>query len=139
MKKIFILSLSAIFLLSLAAPAFAGDKQRHRWQGVAIGMGAAILGHTILERSRNQPPPQHVVVERYPCRESYSPPQSYCPPPRQARGYWETRRVWVEPQCERVWNPAHYNRYGEWVPGDWIMVQEEPGYWVEERIWVARR
>ncbi len=133
MKKLFISMLSAVFFLSmLATPGFAGDKQHYRWQGVAIGVGAAILGHAILENCRDQSPPERVrVVERSHYRADCS--------PRHDRGHWEVRRIWVEPACEKVWNPAHYDRYGDWVPGDWIMVQSDPGYWKEERVWVSRR
>lgn len=132
MKKIFILTVSAIFFLSmLVTPSFAGSKQRYRWQGIAIGVGAAILGHAILESCRDYSPPERVIIDR-PCGPVYS-------PPRRAFGHWEVRRVWVKPECEKVWNPAHYNRYGEWVPGEYIMIQTTPGHWSKERVWVARR
>lgn len=127
MKKLFVLSLTVIFFLSLSQnPAFAGSKQRYQWQGFALGVGAAILGSAILN---NGPPPQPVaVIDRgpYPCS---------CPPPR--HDYCETQRVWVPPVYERVWNPGHYE-YSRWVPGQWINLEAQSGYWREERSWGYR-
>ncbi len=133
MKKILILTIAAIFIVSLSVPsAYAGSKQRYRWQGVAIGLGAAILGHAIINSDRYDAPPERVVVvdRDYHCnRYSNYPP----------RGHWEVRKIWVEPVCERVWNPAHYNEYHRWVPGQYIILESEPGYWAQERVWVGCR
>ena len=138
MKKTFVLITAMIFSLSLLAPsAIAGSKQRHRWQGVAIGLGAAILGNAIFNNCRDYPPPERVVV-----RERYDYNHSYCPPrhhPRHYSGHWEVRKTWVPPACERAWNPGHYNRYNYWVPGQWITIEKAPGYWTKKRVWVARR
>ena len=39
----------SIAVFSLAAtPSWAGSKQQHRWEGVAIGVGAAILGSALI-------------------------------------------------------------------------------------------
>jgi hypothetical protein len=132
MKKILILLTVTVFSLSLfATPAFAGDKQRHRWQGVAIGLGAAILGNAILNSCRDSYPPERVaVVEHNVCCRP-------CTPPRDC-GHWEVRRAWVPPVCERVWNPGHYNIYNQWVPGQRITIENRPGYWMNERVWVVR-
>lgn len=129
MKKSVILSLAVLFLLSLSvSPAFAGSKQRHQWQGVAIGLGAAILGNAILNSS---PTCERVaVVEHEPHYRS-------CPPPRSRHGYCETRRIWVPPVYERVWNPAHYEN-GRWVHGQWIDLEVKSGYWREDRLWSRR-
>jgi hypothetical protein len=133
MKKLFILILTIIFFLSFAATSsYAGSKQRHRWQGVAIGVGAALLGNAILNSCRDYSPPErHVVYEKrsscYPCK------------PRPKRGHWEYRETWVPPVCERVWNPGHYSKCGKWVPGEWITIEKSAGYWKKERIWVCRR
>ena len=65
MKKIMTLCMVAVFFMTISAPAaFAGSKQRHRWQGVAIGLGAAILGNAILNSDRYDAPPERVVVDR---------------------------------------------------------------------------
>lgn len=128
MKKIMIMMIIMVFGLSLAVqPALAGSKQRYRWQGVAIGVGAAILGHAIINSNNEGSSCRKVTVYNSPC------------PPPAHRGYWEIRKVWVEPTCKKVWNPAHYNRHGHWVCGQWKMIENVPGYWQEQEVWVARR
>lgn len=133
MKKIIIFSMAMIFFLSMLAPsAYAGSKQRHRWQGVAIGLGAAILGNAIINSSRYDSPPERVVVIDRDChRPRYSAHSS--------RGHWEVRKIWVEPRCDRVWNPGHYNRHSQWVPGQYIDIESSPGYWEHKRVWVGCR
>jgi len=128
MKKTFaLIVLAALFTLSLTStPALAGDLQRGRWQGVAIGLGVAALGHAILNH--------HVAVEAHP-----APVYTYRHRPPVVRGHWEVRREWVPPERERVWNPGHYNRRGRWVPGHWTEIVTQPGYWREDKVWVAAR
>jgi hypothetical protein len=133
-KIISSLLVGAAVLMFAANPAFAGDEARHRWQGVAIGVGAAILGSAILNEVMDRdcsPAPVRVYRHDGCCRPS--------PPPRCSRGHWEVRKVWVPPVCERVWNPGHYDRNCRWVPGRWITVEKSPGYWAKKRVWVARR
>lgn len=131
MKKILIILFALIFTISLSTTsAFAGSKQRHRWEGVAIGLGAAILGNMIIHNSRDYSP-----------RERMAPigPNVYarpCPPPYR-RGHWEISKVWVPPVYKRVWNPAHYNVHNRWVPGQWKMIETAPGYWRQEKVWIA--
>jgi len=36
-----------------------------------------------------------------------------------------SRKIWVPPVYIKVWNPAHYNRKGRWVPGRWIEIERE--------------
>jgi len=49
-KNLFALLLTAILCVSFLIPSvWAGSKQRHRWQGVAIGLGTAILGNAIFK------------------------------------------------------------------------------------------
>ena len=128
MKKITVMLIVTAFGLSLAAqPALAGSKQRHRWQGVAIGLGAAILGHAIYNSGNEGPSCKKVMVYNHPC------------PSPHRHGYWEICKVWVAPKYIKVWNPKHYNRHGVWVSGQWKMIEKEPGYWNEQEIWVARR
>ena len=133
-KKYSISLVVAIISISLitSTNALAGSKQQHRWEGVAIGVGAAILGHAIYQAARS---------------DSHAPDVSYVDPPVQRRPYhrvpkrdhgrWELRKTWVPPVYERVWNPGHYNRHGHWVRGAWINVKKADGYWHRERVWVA--
>ena len=129
-RSLTILVLVSLITLTLTAnPVFAGGRHHERWKGIAIGLGAAIIGNAILNSNRD-----------YSDRES-----GYCevvvpPPPvynHQYSGHWEVRDRWIPPTYKTVWNPAHYNRRGEWVNGAWIKIEASPGYWKEEKIWVA--
>lgn len=127
-----IIFMTWVFCLSIAAqPALAGDKQRYRWEGVAIGLGAAILGHALYNNYSANSYPEHVTVIDRDCDSDHS-----YPPPRYS-GHWEVRRVWVPAMREKVWNPGHYD-YGEWVPGHFIMIERTPGFWKQQEVWVAR-
>lgn len=128
MKKIFISLFVAVCLVTfMRVPAFAGDKQRHRWEGVAIGVGAAILGHALLSSCMEPAPVRVTVIHKDRHHRA-------CPPPRHhSRARLEVHRAWIPPVCERVWNPGHYNRYGSWVPGHWMIIEKSPGYWAEKR------
>ncbi len=120
---------TTITMLLTANSAFAGSRHHERWKGVAIGLGAAILGNAILNSSRDY---------------SYRDPD-YCEvvvpaPPRHNphyKGHWEVRSEWIPPTYKTVWNPGHYNRKGDWIEGAWIKIKDRPGYWKEERVWVA--
>ena len=144
MKKILVSLLVAVCLVAFtSAAALAGDKQRHRWQGVAIGVGAAILGHAILSNTLD-PCPDRGAVVRYNDRHHYRPDRHdsrwrHEPPPRHSRSRWKVERHWVPPVCERVYNPGHYDRRGRWVAGRWITIEKKPGYWAERRIRCDRR
>ena len=96
-------ALLAIAIVS--TPALAGSKQRHRWEGVAIGVGAAILGHAIYQAHKEESRAQVVYVEPEP-EQRYHRRQG----PKRRHGHWEWQRTWVAPTYEKVWNPGHYNR-----------------------------
>ena len=130
MKNKFPLTLLIVAVLSFSfmiTSAYAGSKHSYRRQGIAIGLGVAILG-SALYRSLSHP--KHVV--RYP--HVFSPP---APGKHRHQGNWETRKEWIPPAYKRVWNPGHYNRYGGWVKGHWIEIVDRPGYWIENRVWVS--
>ena len=167
-KSLFALIIAFIFTFVVLAPtAHAGNVQRQRWEGIAIGLGAAIIGSAIFNQHRNDnytqqirttynstpkhgdrqfghyrpeygPEPDH----RYgPHRHHYSPKhhsRGYHKG-HQHRGYWEVRKEWVPSTYKKVWNPGHYNRHGKWKAGHWIEIEDAPGYWTETRVWVARR
>jgi len=137
MKKnalVTILVCSIIFIFGIVSIAGAGNVQRNRWEGVAIGLGAAVLAGSIIQAFNRPaaPPAPNYSQPAPPPATSY-----YNPPPRRARGHWEMRDVWVPPVQEKVWNPAHYNRQGKWTPGRWMMVERQAGYWKKDRVWVA--
>ena len=135
MKKTIIIPLILLIAVAInlqASSAMAGSKQRHRWEGFAIGIGTAIIGSAILDHHHNQhyykPAPRHY-------RKDSPPPPTF----KRHGGHWEMRKVWVPPIYKRVWNPGHYDRRRCWVDGDWIEIVDQPGYWIEERVWIAGR
>jgi hypothetical protein len=77
MKKIIVLFMSIVVTVVFSvSPAFAGSKQRHRWQGVAIGAGAVILGSALAHNKRECRPPARVIYYHTPAR-CYSPRYPY--------------------------------------------------------------
>jgi hypothetical protein len=132
-KKLLIgLTLAVFGMALISSTVLAGGKQRHRWEGVAIGVGAAILGHAIFQSHKADQSPQAVYAEPEPAPR-------YHHPPRHCHGYWEWQDLWVPPTYEKIWNPGHYNRKGHWMPGHWMTVQTTDGHWTKERVWVANR
>ena len=134
MKKIpaFAIFIIALFCLILIVPSsWAGSRHhrhRHCFQGTTIGIGTYMVGKK-LPYQRHCPP----IEARLPYRQyqpSLRPPQY---------GHWEVRRVWVPPTYIRFWNPGQYNRRNCWVPGRWIKMIDQPGYWKKQRVWVAHR
>ena len=82
MKKnsLLILSIVTVVFVSIAAnSAWAGNVQRNRWEGVAIGVGAAVLGKVLWDQYRH-PRPEPVVVYSEPQRRR--PRHHYRPRPR---------------------------------------------------------
>lgn len=129
MKKTGIIFLMIIMLMSFSmSPALAGSKERYRWQGAAMGFGAAVLGHAIYKNAKTRHVPERVVVVE---RPAYASP---CPPPCcPGSCCYEPRRVWIEPVREKVWNPGHYQN-GRWTEGQWILIETTPGHWREARV-----
>ncbi len=136
-KMLFILLIGIVLTWTVTAPpARAGSPQRHRWEGAAIGVGAAIIGGALLHHARR--PRRHsrpVYSQACPPRQQvYVSPSC---PPRPSRGHWEWQKTWVPPVCEKTWNPGHYNRRNRWIPGRWIMIERQPGHWRSEKYWVS--
>ena len=131
-KKLLISLVIAVFGITLvSSSALAGSKQRYRWEGVAIGVGAAILGHAIYRSHRADQQPQVVYV-------APEPTYRYDRGPMHRSGHWEWQKTWMPPTYERVWNPGHYKPNGHWVSGHWMEVKANDGYWTQERVWIAR-
>ena len=132
MKKtrLIILIIVSVFAISILTPnAYAGSTQKHRWEGVAIGIGAAILGSALLNQHRPYVPPAPAPVYKAP------------PPPARSYygGHWEIRKEWIPPTYKKVWNPGHYDKMGHWVEGHWIEIVDRPGCWEETKVWITRR
>ena len=134
MKHFICLVLITTFGLWLTSPtAWAGNVQRNRWEGVAIGIGAALLGSALFKHHLHRSGERAIV---------HQPDRAY----RQRNhfhhkpaGHWEIRKKWVPPVYESVWNPGHYSPRGRWISGHWIEIEKEPGYWTKERVWVSRK
>ena len=122
-KRFLTLCFVAIITIAMTAPAsWAGSAQRHRLEGAVIGIGALLLTKAIIDHSRDA-----YAAPARPAAQPYYP---------QPAGYWDTQREWVPPTYKKVWNPGHYNVKGRWVPGRWIQIEVESGYWAERKVWV---
>jgi len=120
-------------------------------EGFMLGTGVAILGAAIIHgmndnddrpqysRHHSPPPPPEVYIEyrdghndrnhwEHHGRHHYDRPD----------GRWEIVRIWVEPVCERRWNPAHYDHRGEWIEGRYENFEISGGYYQDQRVWVSR-
>jgi hypothetical protein len=127
-KSLFILGLVTVFTLAFLTPrAQAGPEERYRWEGFAIGVGAALVGSAILH-SYNQSRHEEYIVRHVP---------AYYGPDR--RGHWEMQKEWIPPTYKRAWNPGHYDNHRHWIAGQWIRIVDRPGYWVEKKVWVRYR
>lgn len=126
MKRWAIIGLVVVVLLSLSSVSIAGDRQRGRWEGVAIGLGAVTLYNLFHHGFPLPIIPPHGTYERH---IYYHPPVVHEP-----SGHWEIRREWVPERRERVWIPGHYEDEF-WVKGHYE-VRVYPGYYVERKVWV---
>ena len=130
-KKQLAITILVIFtIFAFNSPTLAGSPQQHRWEGVAIGIGAVVLGKALFDACHRPyaptaPRPAVAAYHHY-----------YQEPAPEPAGHWETRKHWVPPVFKKVWNPGHYNRHGHWVPGRWLQVKVESGYWVKKKVWV---
>ncbi len=113
--------LMAAFLVGLmvVSPATAGDRSRHRWQGVAIGAASMLLLNHLI----SVPPAYGQPVCRTTARYVEVPP-----PPGHYEKRWVPRERW-----ERFWVPGHYNRHGRYIEGHYEQDQVDDGYW--ETVW----
>ena len=128
MKRWFVLGLVLILLLTLSSFALAGDRQRGRWEGVAIGLGAVTL-YNFFQYGQFSPVILPHGAYGKPIHP-YSAPAAVRPP----SGHWEIRRIWIPESREKVWIPGHY-RHGYWVKGHYE-VRVHPGHYVERKLWV---
>lgn len=127
MKRWAIVGMVALMVLTLSSASFAGDLQRGRWEGFAIGLGAVTL-YNLFEHGYFSPViPPHRAHRIY----VYPPPVVHKP-----SGHWERHREWIPERRERVWISGHYED-GYWVKGHYE-VRVYPGYYIERKVWVGR-
>jgi len=81
----------------LVTSAWAGSKQRHRWEGVAIGVGAAILGAALLNSCYYTQTPRPVYYK--------SRPLYYRPAPVYYRPVVVSYTLGPPPRHDRHWTP----------------------------------
>lgn len=128
-KQLLTIAFITIFGIVVSAPtSWARSPQSYRLEGVAIGLGAVILGKALWDLNHQPavaPVPRPVVVEhRY---------RQIRPEPA---GYWETRKEWIPAKYHKVWHPGQYNSHGRWLQGHWKQVQVQPGHWIVKQVWV---
>jgi len=129
MKRWALMGLVAVMVFALSSVSFAGDRQRGRWEGIAIGLGAVTV-YNLFEHGLFSPviPPQRVHRGHgYP----------YPPVVHKPSGHWEIHREWIPRRRERIRVPGHYEA-GYWVRGHYE-VRIHPGYYVERKVWVEHR
>ncbi len=127
MKRWMMVGLLAVMIFTSASFTFADDRVRGRWEGIAIGLGAASL-YNLFQHGQLSP----VILPR---RATYERPGHHYPPPVcEPSGHWEIQRQWIPERRENLWIPSHYEG-GYWVPGHYE-VRVYPGYYEEHRFWV---
>ena len=135
MKKYSVFAVTLLIMISFlffTNSAWAGSKHSYRLGGVAIGIGAAILGHALIKNHKNYSPPDPVYHSPKYRRHSSSRYSRH-------RGYWEVHKEWVPPSYQKVWNPGHYSPNGQWIEAHWMKIVDQSGYWQETKVWVAGR
>lgn len=132
MRKLLVVTMVvAVLGVALAPQAMAGPRERYLWQGVAIGIGGAILLDHLLRPSPAVASPAPPVAY---------PPQVLPPPPAPQRwipGHYEDR--WIPTgRTETIWVPTYYD-YGRGVTvqGHYETRVVPDGYWA--RVWIESR
>jgi len=135
------LLVGSIFFVMIGSNALAGNVQRNRWEGVAIGVAATLLGQALLDHHNTAY--GHSVQARSTVYlhqgQSDYPPTAYGRKPGKGIHHGQFQNVWVPPVHKNVWNSGHYNHRGRWIPGHWAQIQIKPGYWTKQRIVSANR
>ena len=140
-RYFFITVVVSVLLISLfSQPVWAKNQQRYRWEGMAIGLGAALLGSAIIHDNRNSiygryyPRPQH-----HPRYDRHYPRPQHRPRHYQRYGYrpceyYDYERFWVPPTYRRAWKPGRYDQWGRRISGRWKKRMIRPGHWEERRV-----
>jgi hypothetical protein len=99
--------------------AWAGSKQRHRWEGIAIGLGAVLVGNALAQACGGYDQPAYAGC----CRPTYShvpPPVTVYPQTRVIYYHRETVREIreVRPHGHRA-KPWRWDKHGRWHRRHW--------------------
>lgn len=131
MKKWFaVLLVLVLSTLAFTVSSEAGDRSRHRWQGIAIGAASfMVLDHIFnhaggpVQTVYAAPPP---VVYEY--RYYDNGPRHFCPPGHAKRPYYREERWAPEGHWESVWIPGYYDSCGRYVDGHYERFYVADGY-----------
>ncbi len=111
---IFVFSLSVLPSEAQARSANGSDSE-----GVAIG--GAIVGNEAIQHQRQY------ASRKYSWR--HGPGYGYRGHRRYGhRGYWWMEKRYAPHFYKKAWNPGHYNRYGQWIPGHWVVIKDRSNY-----------
>jgi len=136
-RSLLIILATTLSLTLIGNSVWAGSAQRNRMKGIAIGLGAAIIGSAILTHHKEHTyRPQEQRHDKSPRHNRHKQLNKYS---KYRRGNWEVKKGWIPPRYKEVWNPGHYNPRGEWVDGHRIKIVAKPGYWTKKREWVASK
>lgn len=132
MKKrlLLIILVTALSLTLTTNSTWAGNTRHNRMKGIAIGLGAAIIGSIILS---------DIKQKDYRYQEICSVKPRHNKGSKYRNGYWGIKKKWVPPTYKRVWIPGNYNSRGGWVKARWVKKVVKPGYWTRKRVWVASK
>ena len=107
-KNLIIVLLAMGFTLSFILPSvWAGSPRQYRWEGIAIGVGAAILGGALINGCI-YPCPAPRAVYRYPCPPRYG----YYHPPRHHGEHWKASKIWRSHPYRETRHHGHYQGHG---------------------------
>jgi len=135
------LLVGGIIFVMIGSNALAGNVQRNRWEGVAIGVAATLLGQALLDHhheSYNRPVQGRSTVHLRQRHHDYR-PKAYGRKHGKGAHRRQIQKVWRPPVYKRVWNSGHYNHRGRWVPGHWYQIQIKPGHWRKQHNVSAHR
>lgn len=104
-RQIWISALVAILVpVVVTQSAWAGSKQRHRWEGIAIGLGVAVLGNVLTQAYGGYAQPAYAGC--------YQPAHRYVPPP--VRVYPQTQIFYHNKTIVRTGRPGRHHRNKPW-------------------------
>ena len=122
-KKLFIAVAMVLSLVLTSTSVWAGPKQQHRWEGVAIGVGAAILGSALINHHATGYHSGPPVVFSFNYRETYRHPSRHHGYTKPHRGghdnQWRPYNRGQQYKGKRHHGDVHGNRHpGKWRSSD---------------------